>query len=83
MTILLAFQARYFWVGILAVIGALLTLFYLMRLFDKLFLGQEQIIAKEEKNSWMLYVVLLLGAVSLTCGLGIKVLFNLLASIIK
>jgi NADH:ubiquinone oxidoreductase subunit 5 (subunit L)/multisubunit Na+/H+ antiporter MnhA subunit len=82
MTILLAFQARYSWAGILAVIGALLTLFYLMRLFDKVFLGQGQIVVREEKNSWMLYVVLALGVLSLAFGLGIKILFNLLTSII-
>jgi len=83
MAVLLTFQGGYFWAGILAVAGALLTLFYLMRLFDKVFLGQEQIAVKKEEKSWMIYVVLVLGALSLVLGIWIKLPFNLLTAILK
>jgi len=83
MTLLGVFQAGYIFAGILAVAGAVLTLFYLMRLFDRVFLGEIQISVKEERHSLMNYVVLAFGILSLVLGFAIRPLFNLLNLIIK
>ncbi|MBN1913709.1 MAG: NADH-quinone oxidoreductase subunit L [Candidatus Omnitrophica bacterium] len=68
--------------GILAVIGALFTLFYLFRLFDKVFLGEEKIKVFEEKNSPMVYVVVTLGVLSLLCGILIKPVSDILTRLV-
>ncbi len=84
MVIILTVQAGYIAAGVLAVAGALFTLFYLLRLFYEVFLGksgpQE---AGEEKTPAMVYSVLFLGAVSLLLGLLPKLPFNFLDQVVK
>ncbi len=71
--------------GSLAIIGALFTLFYLMRLFEKVFLGEIKIAVKEKKFSPMVIIVMILGILSLLLGLGGKISlpFNLVSTLIK
>ncbi|MFZ5801223.1 MAG: NADH-quinone oxidoreductase subunit L [Candidatus Omnitrophota bacterium] len=81
--ILEAAREGYIFAAILAVVGAVFTMFYLFRLFDKVFLGEEKIAVSEEKRSPMVGVVLILGALSLLLGLGFKLPFNLISLLIK
>jgi NADH:ubiquinone oxidoreductase subunit 5 (subunit L)/multisubunit Na+/H+ antiporter MnhA subunit len=66
-----------------AVVGALFTMFYLMRLFHKVFLGEVKIQAQEGKNSLMVYIVAILGALSLLLGLVVKLPLNLISGLIR
>ncbi|MBM3255288.1 MAG: NADH-quinone oxidoreductase subunit L [Candidatus Omnitrophica bacterium] len=83
MVVLLSFKAGYLLAGTAAVIGALLTLFYLMRLFEGVFLGEAKIQAREDAGSFMVAVVLILGVLSLFLGLLVKLPLNLVNSLIK
>ncbi|MBM3248429.1 MAG: NADH-quinone oxidoreductase subunit L [Candidatus Omnitrophica bacterium] len=83
MLVLLSLKAGYLMAGALAVAGALFTLFYLFRLFEKVFLGEVKIAAAEDKKSLMVAVVLILGGLSLILGLAIRLPFNLVSAIIK
>ncbi len=64
--------------GVFAIIGALFTLLYLFRLFDKVFLGGQKISAREGKNSLMVLVVMILGVLSVLLGLLFKLPLNFL-----
>ncbi|MDD4938850.1 MAG: NADH-quinone oxidoreductase subunit L [Candidatus Omnitrophica bacterium] len=83
MTVLFTVQQGHLWAGILAIAGALFTLFYLMRLFDRVFLGEVKIKAAEESRSLMVTVVLALGISSLLLGLGIKFPLNFLQAVVR
>ncbi|MFA5410975.1 MAG: NADH-quinone oxidoreductase subunit L [Candidatus Omnitrophota bacterium] len=83
MTVLLTIQSGHILAGVLAVTGALFTLFYLMRLFNKVFLGETRIKAEDDKKSAMTWVVLILGAFSLILGLFFRLPFNFVSSIVK
>jgi len=67
--VLFALQAGHLLAGSLVILGALFTLFYLMRLFKQVFLGEEKIRAQEGRRSVMVGVVLFLGILSLILGL--------------
>lgn len=83
MIIILTVQAGYTLAGILAVAGALFTLFYLFRLFSEVFLGKTQTPGGEENSPVMVYSVLFLGAASLVLGLLPKLPFNFLNQVIR
>lgn len=83
MVVLFAIKGGYILAAALAIIGALFTLFYLMRLFEKVFLGEVKIKAEEERRSLMVPVVVALGVLSLVSGLVIRLPLNLLSALIK
>jgi NADH:ubiquinone oxidoreductase subunit 5 (subunit L)/multisubunit Na+/H+ antiporter MnhA subunit len=83
MVVLFAIKGGYVLAAVLAISGALLTLFYLMRLFEKVFLGETKIKAEEEPRSLMVSVVLILGVLSLFLGLIVKLPLNLLTAVIR
>jgi NADH:ubiquinone oxidoreductase subunit 5 (subunit L)/multisubunit Na+/H+ antiporter MnhA subunit len=83
MTVLLALNRGYIAVGLVMIIGAIFTLFYLMRLFNRVFLGEEKIKVTEDKDSIMVWVVLTLGILSLMLGLGVKFPINLISALIR
>lgn len=65
----------------LAVLGALLTLMYMLRLFTALFLGEERRPQGREGTPIMLVVVAAFAGLSLAGGLGIAPLLNLVNDI--
>jgi NADH:ubiquinone oxidoreductase subunit 5 (subunit L)/multisubunit Na+/H+ antiporter MnhA subunit len=75
LTILALVSSGHLIAGTLALVGALFTLFYLMRVFNKVFLGQMKIAAQEGKDSPMVYVVCILGFLSLFLGVAFKMPF--------
>ena len=78
MTVLLALNSGHAAAGCLAVVGAVMTLLYLMRLYNKVFLGNERPGSKaEDRNSSMVRVVVILGVLSLISGFMIKPIFDL------
>ncbi len=81
--VVLAVRSGHILAGVLAVVGALGTLLYLTRLFNKVFLGQVRIKAAEDKNSPMVWVVLVLAVLSLVLGLGFNIPFNFVMALIK
>jgi len=83
MTVLLAVESGHIAAGCAAIIGALFTLFYLMRLFSKVFLGELKREAREEKHSLMVWVVLAFGALSLFLGLFFRLPFGFVNALIK
>lgn len=83
MVIILTVQAGYTLAGVLAVAGALFTLFYLFRLFNEVFLGKAATSAAEGKTPVMVYSVLFLGVVSLILGLLPGLPFNFLNQVVK
>ncbi|MFH0790059.1 MAG: NADH-quinone oxidoreductase subunit L [Candidatus Omnitrophota bacterium] len=83
MVVLLAIRAGHIAAGCFAVAGAVFTLFYLLRLFNKVFLGEVKSPAEEGRNSLMAAVVLILGVLSLLLGIGFKLPFNFVSSIIR
>ncbi len=83
MLVLLSFKAGHLVAGTTAVVGALFTLFYLMRLFERVFLGEVKIQAKEDARSFMTAVVLILGVLSLFLGLVMRLPFNLVNTLIR
>lgn len=82
MTVLFTVQQGYVLAAVLAIVGALFTLFYLMRLFDGVFLGDLKIKADEGRGSLMVYVVVLLGILSLLLGLAVKLPLNFISSVV-
>ena len=68
MVILGTVQSDRFWVAGLALFAAVLTMFYLFRVFSMVFLG-EQKLAIPEKTTSMLFVVVALAVLSLAAGL--------------
>lgn len=81
MVVLLAVNSGHLFAGSAAVVGALFTLFYLARLFNKVFLGPLQINAAEDRRSVMVWVVAALGILSLLLGLYFKLPFSLVAKL--
>ncbi|MBM3244358.1 MAG: NADH-quinone oxidoreductase subunit L [Candidatus Omnitrophica bacterium] len=82
MTVVLTIQSGHIAAGVSAIIGALFTLFYLMRVFNKVFLGETKVKASEEKRL-MVWVVLVLGILSLALGVVFTVPFNFVAGLMK
>jgi NADH:ubiquinone oxidoreductase subunit 5 (subunit L)/multisubunit Na+/H+ antiporter MnhA subunit len=83
MTVLFTVKEGYVIAGILALVGALATLLYLVRLFNFVFLGEMKIKAEEGKRSVMVFVVMVLGVASLLLGLVVKLPFGLIARLIQ
>jgi NADH:ubiquinone oxidoreductase subunit 5 (subunit L)/multisubunit Na+/H+ antiporter MnhA subunit len=83
MLVLLSLESGHILAGAFLVLGAVFTLFYLMRLFNSVFFGQIKIEAKEDRRSVMVWVVLILGALSLLFGLWVKLPFNLISLLFK
>lgn len=82
MTILLSFKRGHFFAGYMALIGALFTLFYLMRLFNKAFLGDVNTEASKEASPKMVGVVLTLGFLSFLLGILVKLPLNILTRLL-
>jgi len=72
-----AVQAGHPWVAAVFVIGAFLTILYLMRLFNAVFLGRPQLEPVKEGSPVMVACVALLAALSLAAGLVINPPFHL------
>ncbi len=83
MVIILTARAGYIAAAVLAAVGAVFTLFYLLRFFSEVFLGKVRTEAAEGKKSVMVYSVLFLGAVSLLLGLLPNLPFDFLNMVIK
>lgn len=81
MVILDVFKQGRVFTGILAVTAAVFTLFYLFRLFDKVFLGRVRINAGEHRRSPMVYAIVLLGVLSLVLGIAVKLPINFIAKL--
>ncbi|MDD5432981.1 MAG: proton-conducting transporter membrane subunit [Candidatus Omnitrophica bacterium] len=69
--------------GVVAITGVLFTLFYLMRLYNRLFLSSNNDTLKENNNSIMVWVVLALGFLCLVLGVFFQGPFNLVSNLIK
>ncbi|MFH0763184.1 MAG: NADH-quinone oxidoreductase subunit L [Candidatus Omnitrophota bacterium] len=82
MVVLLSIESGHIAAGCFAVVGALFTLFYLMRFFNKVFLGEEKFQVQEDKASLMVRVVLILGGASLLLGLLFRLPFNFVSMLI-
>lgn len=76
-------KGGYLWPGILAIAGALLTLFYLMRLFERVFLRELKIQAEEPRGSPMVAVVMILGALSLLAGIAVKFPLDFISALFR
>lgn len=83
MTVLLAAKAGYVYAAFLAVLAALFTLFYLMRLYNAVFLGDAVVEVREEAGSAMVWVVLVLGGLSLFSGLFVRLPFDLVSVLMR
>ncbi len=70
MVILGAVKANQIWVAAIALFVAVLTMFYLFRVFSMVFLGERKLATVEKTNS-MLFVVTCLAVLSLAAGLFI------------
>jgi NADH-quinone oxidoreductase subunit L len=70
MVIMGTIQAGKIWVAALALFVAVLTMFYLFRLFNMVFLGETKL-AVPEKTPGMLFVVIVLAVLSLLGGIFI------------
>ncbi len=81
MTVALLVKRGNAWLGAGAVIGALFTLFYLLRLFNRVFLGEEKIKAGEGGLTPMTAVVVIFAGFSLFFGLGFKIPFDLVSAL--
>lgn len=68
MVIMGAVKANRIWLAALALFVAVLTMFYLFRLFSAVFLGEAKLAVPEKTNS-MLFVVIVLAALSLISGI--------------
>jgi len=60
------------WISLVFLAGAFLTILYLFRLFNMVFMGQENTHAKRESSRVMVAGVVILGALSLLSGVCIK-----------
>lgn len=65
-----------------AIFGAFLTLFYLMRAFNKIFLGEPKI-KTQEKNSVILWLAFGLGVLTLVLGFAVKLPFGFIERLIR
>ncbi|MEW6075103.1 MAG: NADH-quinone oxidoreductase subunit L [Candidatus Omnitrophota bacterium] len=83
LTVLFTVREGYVVFGILALVGALATLLYLVRLFNFIFLGEMKIKAEEGKRSVMVLVVMVLGIASLLLGLVVKLPLGFIARLIQ
>jgi len=83
MVVLLAVESGHLIAGSLMVLGAIFTMLYLLRLFSRVFLGEVRIEAREEKNSPMVLVVVLLGVLSLILGVLFRLPLGLAEALIK
>lgn len=70
MVIMGTVKANQIWVAALALFVAVLTMFYLFRLFNAIFLGESKLAIVEGTNS-MLFVVVVLAVLSLAAGIFI------------
>jgi len=64
------------WITVTFLVGAFLTLAYLLRVFIIVFLGDECACAKKEGDAGMVFSVGLLAALSLVSGLAVNFLYN-------
>jgi len=71
MVILATVREGHFWIAALAIFSAILTMLYLFRLFNGIFLGETRFSGKLEKSKSMVGCVLALGIISLAIGLFI------------
>ncbi len=69
MVIMAAVETGHFWIATLAIVAAILTMLYLFRLFNGIFLGQARISGKGTISKVMVGCVVLLGIISLAIGL--------------
>jgi NADH:ubiquinone oxidoreductase subunit 5 (subunit L)/multisubunit Na+/H+ antiporter MnhA subunit len=83
MTVLFAAQQGRVAASILLVVGAGLTLLYLIRLFDKVFLGERKADADEKSSPAMVSAVGFLGVASLVLGLTIKPVFSFVSGLLR
>ena len=77
MVILAIVKEGHFWIAGLAIFTAILTMLYLFRLFNGIFLGQREISFSSKGRGSMVACVLFLGIVSLAIGLFIGQLLGL------
>jgi formate hydrogenlyase subunit 3/multisubunit Na+/H+ antiporter MnhD subunit len=77
MVILATVKEGHFWIAGLAIFTAILTMLYLFRLFNGIFLGQRKISFSSKGRRSMVACVLFLGIVSLAIGLFIGQLLGL------
>lgn len=77
MVILATVKEGYFWIAGLAIFAAILTMLYLFRLFNGVFLGRREISLSSRGRGSMVACVLFLGIVSLAMGLFIGQLLGL------
>lgn len=70
MVILGTIKSGNLWLGAIALFTAVMTAFYLFRVFNMVFLGEPKIVAKEGTNS-MLFVVVVLAILSVLAGIFI------------
>ncbi len=71
MVILATVREGQFWIAALAIFSAILTMLYLFRLFNGIFLGENKFPRKLEESRSMVGCVLALGIISLAIGLFI------------
>lgn len=84
LTVVLCVQRAHTAAALLAVLGALFTMFYLMRLFSKVFLGEAKVaVAFENRYTPMVMVVVFFGVLSLVLGLVFRVPFYFVSELVK
>jgi len=83
MAVVSSLQQAHTVIAFFMVFGALLTLLYLMRLFEKVFLGTKKTSADEQDSPVMVSVVGALGVASLVLGFAIRPLFNFLSALVQ
>ncbi|MFA6350688.1 MAG: proton-conducting transporter membrane subunit, partial [Candidatus Omnitrophota bacterium] len=70
-------------IELFAISGAFLTLFYLMRAFNKIFLGELKVNGVEERKSLILWIAFGLGILSLFLGFAVKLPYNFIEALIR
>lgn len=71
MVIMATVREGHLWIATLAIVAAILTLLYLFRLFNGIFMGKEAKTENSSSNKLMIGCVVLLGIISLAIGLFI------------
>ena len=71
MVIMGVVREGYLWVATLAIIGAILTMLYLFRLFNGIFMGKEVPAKSTSSSRLMIGCVVFLGIISLAIGIFI------------